>query len=140
MKGVYILGGSRLRKPHQTLVKESGSEVNSKDHPEPTNETIHFSVRVLLSSSLWRCEALTKYRLINADSTVIWKLLHKNGKETKIQLPEETLGPTERDLLTGWMQAEMGKRKRSGQGPTDPDGGAKDLALWDILLPYLKLH
>ena len=56
MKGVYILGGSRPRKPHQTLVKESGLEVNPKDDPEPTNETIHFSVRVLLSSSPWRCE------------------------------------------------------------------------------------
>lgn len=44
MRGVYILGGLRLRKPHQTLIKENGLEVNPKDNPILTNETIYFTV------------------------------------------------------------------------------------------------
>ena len=143
-RGVFVLGGSRPRKPCQYLMNENGLAINPKAKPEPTNETIHYTVRVLLASGLWECRALTKYKMTIENSTVNWTLLHKDKRETKIHLSEDPYCEEEQNLLENWMRAENEKRKaeneerkESGQAPTSPDKGAEDSIL-GILLPFLK--
>ena len=116
-----------------------GLAPNPKDKPVPTNEKIHYTVRVLLASGLWECGALTKYKRTTENSTVNWTLLHKDQRETKIHLSEDPYCKEERDLLESWMKAENEKRKESSHGHTNSDRGAEDSTILGVLLPFLKL-
>jgi hypothetical protein len=106
MRGPFVLGGARARKPRQYLMNDKGLSRNEKSNPVETNETIHFSVRVLLGAGLRTCSALQKYATIISDSRVTWELLHTDGKETSIQLREEEFGLAEHTLLENWMRQE----------------------------------
>ena len=139
-RGVFVLGGSRPRKPCQCLMSEEGLDINPKYNPVPTNETIHYTVRVLLASGLWECGALTKYEMTTENSTVNWTLLHKDKRKTEIHLSEDPYCIEEQDLLENWMKAENEKRKESSQGHTKLGRGAEDSTILGILLPFLKLR
>ena len=117
---------------------EDGLKPNKKDAPVPTNETIHYTVRVLLASSFWECRALTKFQITPGNPTDTWTLLHKNTKETKIHLSEDPYCQEERELLENWMKVENKKRKVSSQGHTSSDRGPEGSTILDILLPFLK--
>ncbi|KAL8787477.1 MAG: hypothetical protein Q9195_007769 [Heterodermia aff. obscurata] len=130
MSGIFLLGGSRPRKPCQYLMCEKGLVRNPKDKPEVTQETIHFTVRILLETTLWTCSALKKYsRKESADELPKWTLKDKNRKETKIQLSEEPICETQFSILNEWMQAQK-EATHNNKGLED-----EDITLRDILMP-----
>jgi hypothetical protein len=85
----------------------SGLYRNSKAEPVATNETVHWTVRVLLGTGLRECAALKKYATkIENGTSVIWRLYSRKNVQTAIQLPEDEFSPLESELLVSWMKAE----------------------------------
>ena len=102
-------------------MNNEGLYKNNKDAPYATEETIHFSVRVLLGTGLRSCPALKKYGTVLQTSaasakSVEWRLYRRDGTPTAIRLPEETFSPLERELLETWMEEE--RRVRGKQHVT----------------------
>jgi hypothetical protein len=61
---------------------------NPKDTPVATNETMHWTVRVLLGTGLRECTALKKYAAeIEDDVGVKWNLYSRKNVQTAIHLP-----------------------------------------------------
>ncbi|CZR67961.1 uncharacterized protein PAC_17860 [Phialocephala subalpina] len=105
-RGVFLFAGSQARKPCQYLMSEKGLLRNSKSNPTPTNETIHFTVRILLGTGRRTCAAMKKYHTSIVDKRVSWHLRTKRGRGTGICLAEDGFGDQERRLLRLWMDAE----------------------------------
>ena len=115
-------------------MSENGLNRNPKDKPKRTNESIHSSVRILLGTTLWDCEALKKYdRVSTTDpSSIIWRLLHKDGKATRIQLPEESFCDSQRRILYNWMKAQK-EEMHSWEGPK-----SDRITLREIFMPLFE--
>lgn len=106
MRGVFRFGGSKKRRPGRYLITEKGVRKIAKDEPVSTNETIHFSVRVLLGTRSRTCPALANYKTNIVNNEVIWRLSRKNGNETRTTLREETFTQVEEDLLRQCLNAD----------------------------------
>ncbi|KAE8440705.1 hypothetical protein EG329_006791 [Mollisiaceae sp. DMI_Dod_QoI] len=108
MQGPFVLAGAKSRKPGQYLMNTSGLHKNPKSNPARTDETIHWTVRVLLGQGLRKCPALKKYATsIDNNMKLTWNLYSKKGAPTAIQLDEAEFSDLERDLLSSWMEAEI---------------------------------
>lgn len=95
------------RKPGQVLMNTHGLYKHSKDTKISTNETIHWSVRVLCGLGLRECPALRKYYTeFHDDTDVIWRLNSKQILPLAVQLREGEFREREKDLLKSWMASE----------------------------------
>ena len=129
------------RRPKRYLITEEGARKIPKDAPVSTNETIHFTVRVLLGTHLRTCPSLAKYRTSIDNNVVTWRLTRKNGNETRTCLREETFTPQEEGLLMQWLNADQAENDntslRDVLDQVTETGKAKDtfvnIALGDIL-------
>jgi hypothetical protein len=92
----------------------SGPRRNPKANPVPTEETVHWTVRVLLGIGLRECAALKKYATrIENGTSAIWSLYSRKNVETAIRLPEDKFSGLEGDLLESWIQAEGGENGKA---------------------------
>jgi hypothetical protein len=98
-------------------------------------EKIHFTVRVMLGKKLETYAALDKYEATVDDSTVSWRLYHKDGTPTGIRLREEAFSEVESRLLERWIEAraEQEGSRADDVYPAMPEPGS----LWNRLLHLL---
>ncbi|KAF2817752.1 uncharacterized protein BDZ99DRAFT_374890 [Mytilinidion resinicola] len=139
--GPFLLGGTKSRKPGQYLMNTHGLYRNPKTVPISTNETIHWTVRVLLGLGLRECPALRKYSTKLQNGTgIVWTLHSKGNVPRAVELREDEFCALEKDLLESWMKAE-GYEQHAGANSGVSLGlfseAKKYMSLSEILIPWL---
>ena len=123
-QGFWVFGGSKTRKVgiHRTAGDDSRSWLgeplrNTPENHLGSNESIHFSVRVLTEihplQGRRRCRALGKFKVIeNPEGSFVWRCT-KAGSNIR-DIPQDTAETYEQAMLHRWLDRDFTARGALG--------------------------
>ncbi|KAI0889563.1 uncharacterized protein GGS22DRAFT_148610 [Annulohypoxylon maeteangense] len=139
LRGLFRIGGSRLREPCSRFLGNYGIEEVKKPDFSSSNETMHFTTRLLLADEIiMPPQSLKDTRTISDGNKEIWKFpgpkLSCREQRTPYVVGEDEPNAVEMELLQWWLKVSQSWLIH-GASNGKKDGGTK---LGDITLPLLR--
>ncbi len=122
-QGLWAFGGSKTREVgvHRTAGDDSRSPLgepspDTRDEELGSNESIHFSVRVLTEmhglQGRTRCKALEKFEVKNPEGDPVWHCI--KDRLNMRDIPQDTAAPYEQAMLHRWLDRDFAAREALG--------------------------
>ena len=122
-QGFWAFGGSKTREVgvHRTAGDDSRSPLgepspDTEDEQLGSNESIHFSVRVLTEmhrlQGRTRCKALGKFEVLNLGGDPVWRCVKPRSNMRDI--PQDVAAPYEQAMLHRWLDRDFAAREALG--------------------------